>query len=387
MSTISCAGRRAPREEVGRGDQDARRAEAALQRVMTAERLLQRPPRQALDRAHVAAVGLHGEHQARAHGDAVELDGARAADAVLAADVRARQAELVSQEVAQQRGAARSRRARSTPLTRSLISRRLLERLGQRALDDRPVSERRYAADACWFPKRVDERGRPRTRLARRLGGRRSAPPRSRSSSGRAVDDRADADARLARSCRRTISSEHAHAASAKSPWRSANSAKPTAPPSRPRRSRRAARRARAASCSARRRTPRPRARGPADVRTVAAEHDAGRAAAPRSRRRARSSRRPCRGCASRSGRRSGSAQVDERVCRESRAGARSRRPCSPSRRSRPSTRFMSTSTDGRDQPEVEQRHERLAAGEHLRLVAVLARAARRPPRRCSGRS
>ena len=102
MSTISARVGCALREEVGRRDQDARRAEAALQRVMTAEGLLQRPPRQALDRAQLAAVHLHGEHQARAHRDAVELDRARAADPVLAADVRAGQAELVAQEVAQQ---------------------------------------------------------------------------------------------------------------------------------------------------------------------------------------------------------------------------------------------------------------------------------------------
>ena len=40
--------------------------------------------------------------QAGAHGAAVELHGAGAADAVLAADVRAAQAERVAQEVGQQ---------------------------------------------------------------------------------------------------------------------------------------------------------------------------------------------------------------------------------------------------------------------------------------------
>ena len=48
------------------------------------------------------SVGLHREHQAGAHRLAVEEDRAGAADAVLAADVRAGQAELVAQEVAQQ---------------------------------------------------------------------------------------------------------------------------------------------------------------------------------------------------------------------------------------------------------------------------------------------
>ena len=57
---------------------------------------------QRLDRLDVAALGLRREHQAGAHGAAVELHGAGAADAVLAADVRAAQAERVAQEVGQQ---------------------------------------------------------------------------------------------------------------------------------------------------------------------------------------------------------------------------------------------------------------------------------------------
>ena len=57
---------------------------------------------EAFDRAHVAAVGLDGEHQARAHRLAVELDRAGAADAVLAADLGPGQA-LVADEVRQQR--------------------------------------------------------------------------------------------------------------------------------------------------------------------------------------------------------------------------------------------------------------------------------------------
>ena len=44
---------------------------------------------EALDGADRLAVGLHGEHQTRAHRFAVDEHGARAADAVLAADMRA----------------------------------------------------------------------------------------------------------------------------------------------------------------------------------------------------------------------------------------------------------------------------------------------------------
>ena len=62
------------------------------------------PPggRQALDRRHRGAVDLDGEHQARAHRLTVHQHGAGAADAVLAADVRAGEAELVAQEVAEE---------------------------------------------------------------------------------------------------------------------------------------------------------------------------------------------------------------------------------------------------------------------------------------------
>ena len=45
---------------------------------------------------------LHGEHQARAHWLAVQLHGARAAHAVLAPEVRAREARVVADEVAEQ---------------------------------------------------------------------------------------------------------------------------------------------------------------------------------------------------------------------------------------------------------------------------------------------
>ena len=66
-------------------------------------------------------VGLHGEQAAAAHGDAVEEHGARAADAVLAADVRPREAEPVAEEVGQQQP--RLDRLRTTrPLTVSSIS-------------------------------------------------------------------------------------------------------------------------------------------------------------------------------------------------------------------------------------------------------------------------
>ena len=50
---------------------------------------------EAFDGLHAAAVGLHGKHQARAHTVAVDQHGAGAADAVLAADMRAGEPEFV----------------------------------------------------------------------------------------------------------------------------------------------------------------------------------------------------------------------------------------------------------------------------------------------------
>jgi hypothetical protein len=68
------------------------------------ERLLHRVQRratwrEAFDGRHVVALGLDREHQARPHRRAIEQHGAAPADAVLAADVRAGQAEVVAEVV------------------------------------------------------------------------------------------------------------------------------------------------------------------------------------------------------------------------------------------------------------------------------------------------
>ena len=52
--------------------------------MVLVEAALQRAGLEPLDGAHVAPVGLDGEHQARAHGLTVDLHRARAADPVLA---------------------------------------------------------------------------------------------------------------------------------------------------------------------------------------------------------------------------------------------------------------------------------------------------------------
>src|SRR5579871_3361853 len=75
--------------------------------MMAAKRFLQhREPigrgRQALDGADFGAVDLRREREARAREPAVDLHGAGAADAVLAADMGAGEAERVAQEIGQQ---------------------------------------------------------------------------------------------------------------------------------------------------------------------------------------------------------------------------------------------------------------------------------------------
>jgi len=57
---------------------------------------------EALDSPQIVAVGLNREHDARSNGLAVEQDGAGAADTVLAADVRAGEPEIVSDEIAEE---------------------------------------------------------------------------------------------------------------------------------------------------------------------------------------------------------------------------------------------------------------------------------------------
>src|SRR5919109_78452 len=94
-------------EQLDAGHDHARRAEPALKRVALPERLLEwmqfAVVRQALDRGYVAAVGLDREHGARLHRVSIEMDRAGAAHRRVAADLRAREVELVADEVDEQR--------------------------------------------------------------------------------------------------------------------------------------------------------------------------------------------------------------------------------------------------------------------------------------------
>jgi len=92
--------------QVERAHDHARRAEAALEPVVVAERFLHRVQRavlgQALDGRDAAAFGLGGQYRARLDGAAVDVDDARAALAGVAADVGAGQAEMIAQIVNEQ---------------------------------------------------------------------------------------------------------------------------------------------------------------------------------------------------------------------------------------------------------------------------------------------
>ena len=120
----SSVGFRVPREQVGGGHDHARRAEAALETVVVPERLLQRmelrrPVAIPSIVVIVRAVRLDGEHRAALHGPPIDVDGARAALAGVAADVGAGQAQVLAEDLDQESSGldvqlrpSRSRRAR-----------------------------------------------------------------------------------------------------------------------------------------------------------------------------------------------------------------------------------------------------------------------------------
>src|SRR5687767_1863330 len=99
LADLVLARARVALQQVERGEQEARCAEPALQAVLVLERALHGVElvarREALDRLDAGALDLDREHRARADELAVDPDRAGAAHALLAADVRARQAELV----------------------------------------------------------------------------------------------------------------------------------------------------------------------------------------------------------------------------------------------------------------------------------------------------
>jgi len=101
--SLGVAGRGVRAQEIEGGQEHPRRTEAALQAVVLAERFLERMElavaHQALDCHELGALGLDSEHDARARRLAVEQNRARAADTMLASDVRAREREIFPDEV------------------------------------------------------------------------------------------------------------------------------------------------------------------------------------------------------------------------------------------------------------------------------------------------
>src|SRR5581483_11632166 len=194
------------REQISRGGEDPRRAEAALQRVMTTEHLLQRPPLEAFDRHDLAALRLHSEGQARADAPTVEEDGAGAADAVLAADVRAGQPELVAEEVGEQRAGL------AVAAPRYAVDRQL-DHAANACASARsattPVTCFKYSGDACRFPG-GSTAAAAAAPAARAVSASAAAPARSSSSSvGRSTTEPTPTRAR--RTTPSATSTEHAH--------------------------------------------------------------------------------------------------------------------------------------------------------------------------------
>ena len=143
------------REQLVDRHQEARRAEAALETVLLGERLLDRMKRraggrEALDGHQLVPLRLYGEHQAGPHGPPVDENGAGAAHAVLAAEVRAGQVELVAQEV----------RERGTRLGRAV---QLLAVHPQRQLTLRDAGQLRVPDQPCARPTAVVSARRVRT--------------------------------------------------------------------------------------------------------------------------------------------------------------------------------------------------------------------------------
>ena len=113
--------------------------------------------RQPLDGGDRVAVGLHREHQARAHRHAVDQHRAGAADAVLAAGMRAGERELVAQAVEQGHARLDVDRVAVLPVDVELdlhartrgVPRSAHRSIGAHRADASRATRRRYSADAC----------------------------------------------------------------------------------------------------------------------------------------------------------------------------------------------------------------------------------------------
>src|SRR5882724_5308047 len=147
-----------------RGDQHAAGAIAALQAVGLAEGILQRAHRavglgEAFYGRHPVAARLHCIHEAGPHGLAVQHHRAGAADAVLAADMRPGQAQLVPQPVDERQSRGHLRLAPlavhfDADLVQGLAHCRLAFSRASRSARAASTRARwrRYSLDACKSP-------------------------------------------------------------------------------------------------------------------------------------------------------------------------------------------------------------------------------------------
>src|SRR5262245_37239830 len=145
------------RQQLRAGHQHAGRAEAALQRVAVYERLLEvcnlAGVGQSLNGDNLRAVRLHRQHQAAAHDLAVHAQRAGAADAVLAAEVRAGQHKVHAHEIDQVLAHRHNARHMITVdgecYMESIIAQALLTRSAARASARRVSTCRRILLLAC----------------------------------------------------------------------------------------------------------------------------------------------------------------------------------------------------------------------------------------------
>jgi hypothetical protein len=92
-------------EQLRRTDQHARSAKTALQRIVANKGLLQIGNRtlrmKALERDHLSAISLHGEHQTGTNDIAAHTHSAGAAHTVLTAHMRRGEVEFVPKKISE----------------------------------------------------------------------------------------------------------------------------------------------------------------------------------------------------------------------------------------------------------------------------------------------
>src|SRR5262249_27187066 len=192
LANLGRGGIRALAQETGQRHQEPGGAEAALQSVVLTKGFLERIERltvgEAFDRLDVTAVHLDGEEQTRPQRGASEDDRARATHAVLAAEMRSGQLQIVAEEVGE-----RLPRFHG-PLVHSSV-----DGDANRPLDHRPSPRARSAARASALRVRTPATSfRYSLEACRSLSGRSASETRRLTSSIACGDGRPPTSARAA---------------------------------------------------------------------------------------------------------------------------------------------------------------------------------------------